>query len=79
MSNQTFKIVGRYRSKDKQPPWGGYGKEGTQYKKTTYHSLKDYKKYSPEIIKRWGEYHAIELYELVGGEWKLLKESSGKP
>lgn len=57
--NRTFKVVGNYKS-------------GLQACKRTYTSYKDFKRYTPDLLRRWRTYYPdyiIETFELINEEW----------
>lgn len=58
--NRVFKVIGRHPHTHRQA------------KKRVYTSVDDYKKYSPELTKRYTGYLDVEHYEQVDNEWKLL-------
>jgi len=64
-----YKIVAHFRSSDLQKSWSR-GKEGTQAKKATYVNYDDYKKYSPETIKRWLKLYDVTAFEMINGKWE---------
>lgn len=58
----AYKVVGRC-SKTKR-----------QKKKRVYVSYEDFKKYSPDVIKRYSRCYGIaESYRFIGGEWVITK------
>jgi len=75
MSNQTFKVISRFRDRDKQASWSR-GIPGRQDKKRVYTSKEDFDKHSPKIIKRWSVYMDVECYELIEGKWWEIKEEN---
>lgn len=61
--NKSYKIIGRN------------SKTNLQEKKRVYTSEKDFLQYKDDLIKRYKRCYGIaEVYELVGGKWKLFEE-----
>jgi len=67
--NIPRKLVARFKKEEDQQSWNR-GKEGTQAKKATYVNLDDYKKYSPETIKRWLKLYDVTAFEMINGKWE---------
>jgi len=46
---------------------------GNQIKKKVYVNEKTFKRYSPDIIKRWGWHYDIEVYKFINNTWVKIK------
>jgi len=75
MSNQTFKVISRFREKEHQVSYLR-GIPGRQHKKRVYTSKEDFDKYSPELIDRWYPLMDVECYELIEGKWWEIKKEN---
>ena len=67
--NTPRKLVARFKKKEDQQSWNR-GKQGTQAKKAIYITNDDYKKYSPETIKRWLELYDVTAFIMVNRKWE---------
>jgi hypothetical protein len=72
----VWKVVGKHKPPEQRPSWvGGWGKTGTQAKKTVYPTDKKFNTHSPELIERWSKYMDVEVYRMnEDEEWVRVEK-----